>query len=136
MWSGAGAGGDEGERVDGMEIHLSEGPGESREQMERWELNQKGGGTVEDEEAGLFLLMTSSRGFSEKSEPQTESYPANSIAVFQIAVFNNIDCIVQSFNTVSLLLNCALPFYTFQKRIIIIVLLTSLLLQLCCNSEL
>lgn len=48
----------------------------------------------------------------------------------------NIYCIVQSFNTVSLLLNCALPFYTFQKRIIIIVLLASLLLQLCCNSEL
>lgn len=29
LWSGGGAaGGDEGERVDGMEIHLSEGPGE------------------------------------------------------------------------------------------------------------
>lgn len=32
-------------------------------------VESKGGGTVEDEEAGLFLLMTSSRWFSEKSEP-------------------------------------------------------------------
>lgn len=33
---------------------------------------------------------------------------------------HNIYCIVQSFNKVSLLLNCALPFYTFQKLLLLL----------------
>lgn len=103
--------------------------------MERWELNQKGGGTVEDEEAGLFLLMTSSRGFSEKIGAPDRILSGKLDSCVPNCRLYNIYCIVQSFNTVSLLLNCALPFYTFQK-LIIIVLLASLLLQLCCNSEL
>lgn len=45
-------------------------------------VESKGGVNVEDEEAAAsFLLMTISRGLAEKSEPQTESSPANWLAL-------------------------------------------------------
>lgn len=71
------------EGVDSTELHLPESPGEC--EGSRWRDRsgiKKVEALDEDEEAAaLFLLMTISRGFAERSEPQTESSPANSIAL-------------------------------------------------------